>query len=94
METEEGKFWTIPHETKPEMIIICARYRPVLESMLSGIELAGVEDGFDFDDIAIYVEDAGELTMHYEMPITRVTLGLWFMFEAEYYHKEGATYAS
>lgn len=76
----DGKyFWTSPHETDPELLILNSRERDVLEDILASIELQGVAEGRDFDDLAIYRE-----TDFYSMVVDRSTLVLYFTFEAHY----------
>lgn len=82
LETEEGKVWTVPHESDPAKIIVASNHRSTLLSMLSSIELAGVAQGYDYDDLAIYRTDSDDgYSHHYEMVLDRGTLVLWFDFE-------------
>lgn len=87
IETEEGFFWTTPHETDPDLIIVASQHRSSLLAMVQSIELAGVSEGNDYDDLAVYRADSPESTHYYELVLDRTTLALWFSFEVHHYQQ-------
>lgn len=88
-ESDLGVFWTTPHRD-PDRIRVCSPSEQTLRNMLLVIELAGVGEGNDFDDL--YIGEPQSEDAPYTLDIDRATLVLWFQFETLNFLHVGGDY--
>lgn len=89
LETDVGIFWTSPHPD-PDRVLLRSLSYSTLRNILSVIELAGVGDGNDYDDL--YIVGTPEGDGPFTLDIDRATLVLWFQFETLNFLHVGGDY--
>lgn len=78
IEYDGGTIGTAAHPTDPNLIIVWSFRRDTLMEVVSSLELAGVAEGLDFNDLFVAHDHARGC---YEMHLDRATFALWFQFE-------------
>lgn len=81
--TSEGVFYYTPHLTNEDNILLFADTPELLNTLLSSLELAGVEEGRYFEDYEIIIDSDPQdsLTLIYYLEVTKADLCLIINFE-------------
>lgn len=78
LETSEGIYMYSAHEENPDALVVRST-QSNLETLLSSLELAGVEEGRYFEDYEITPTE--DLDFEFQIELTKADFCLFFNFE-------------